>query len=56
MSLYKMLIVEAKEMVKLQRNFLWASWKNVCKLKEEGGLEMSEIRRFNIVLLRKWIW
>jgi len=67
MSLYKMSIVVAKDMMKLQRNFLWgwrsegrkiawASWTNVCKPKEEGGLGMLEIKWFNIVLLGKWIW
>jgi len=30
---------------------VWASWKKVCESKEEGGL-----RRFNVTLLRKWIW
>jgi len=35
---------------------VWASWKDVCKPKEEGGLGMLEIRRFNFALLGKWIW
>jgi len=56
-----------KEITRLQRNFLrgwgsegrkiaWASWKKVCESKEEGGLKMIDLRRFNISLLGKWIW
>jgi len=67
LSLYKMLVMVMKEIVRLQRNFLWgcksegrkivwASWKKVCESKEEGGLGMIDIRSFNISLLGKWIW
>jgi len=67
MSLYKMPLMVANEIVRLQRNFLWgwgsegrrivwASWDKVCAPKEKGGLGMIDIRRFNIALLGKWIW
>jgi len=53
-----------KEIVRLQRNFLWgwgsegkktvwASWKKVYESKEEGGLDMIDLRRFKIALLGK---
>jgi len=67
MSLYKMPVTVAKEIVRLQRNFLWgwgsegrrivwASWDKVYAPKEQGGLGMIDIRCFNIALLGKWIW
>jgi len=28
----------------------------VCESKEEGGLRMIDLRRFNVTLLGKWIW
>lgn len=66
MSLFRMSAMVAKNIVKLQRNFLWgwgskgrkivwASWKKVCEPKKKGGLGMVEIRMFNITLLGKWI-
>jgi len=45
-----------KEIVRLQRNFLWVSWKKFCESKEDGGLGMIDLRRSNNSLLDKWIW
>jgi len=39
---------------KEKRTMSWVSWKNLCKPKEEGGLGIRDIRKFNIVLLAKW--
>jgi len=67
MSMFKMSAMVVKDVVKLQRNFLWGwgsggrkiawvSWKKVCRPREEKGLGMLDIRRFNTTLLGKWIW
>ena len=51
----------------LQRRFLWGwgkekkpiswvRWENLCKSKEEGGLGLTDIRKFNLALLAKWRW
>jgi len=32
------------------------SWGDLCKPKEEGGLRLKDIRKFNFVLLAKWRW
>ena len=56
-----------KEIIKLQRKFLWGwgtkgrkiawcSWENICKPKEEGGLGIRRIDLFNKALLTKRIW
>ena len=37
-----------------QKHISWVSWENVCKPKEEGGLGIKDIRRFNCALLAKW--
>jgi len=34
----------------------WVSWKDVCKPKEDGGLNLREIRKLNHALLAKWSW
>ena len=39
-----------------QKHISWVSWENVCKPKEEGGLGIKDIRRFNCALLAKWKW
>jgi len=56
-----------KSIISIQRRFLWGwgkenipiswvSWEVLCKLKEEGGLELKDIRKFNFALLAKWRW
>ena len=32
------------------------SWENLCKPKQEGGLGIKDIRKFNVALLAKWKW
>jgi hypothetical protein len=34
----------------------WIKWDRICKPKENGGLEIRDLRIFNIALLRKWWW
>ncbi|XP_068484993.1 uncharacterized protein [Phaseolus vulgaris] len=41
---------------KLSKPIAWASWKDVCRPKEEGGLGCRNIRLFNQALLAKWRW
>jgi len=56
-----------KRITSIQRRFLWGwgsvnksiswiSWKDVCRPREEGGLGLREIHKFNHALLAKWIW
>jgi len=35
---------------------VWVSWLKVCKLKEDRGLGVRDLRAFNLALLGKWIW
>ena len=67
LSLLKMSVVVANELVKTQRNFLWrwgsngrkvawASWKKVCAAREIGGHGIIDLRTFNLALLGKWVW
>jgi hypothetical protein len=56
-----------KELVKIQRVFLWAGlsnhsktcwvkWDVICRPKKEGGLGVRDLRLVNISLLAKWKW
>ncbi|GKV48452.1 hypothetical protein SLEP1_g55265 [Rubroshorea leprosula] len=50
---------------KIRRNFLWGgmgerkkiswvNWERVCRSKENGGLGVKDLRKFNMALLGKW--
>jgi len=65
LSIFKAPVAVCNKIKIIQRRFLWAwgrenkmiywvSWDNVCKLLEEGGLGIKEIRNFNTALLAKW--
>jgi hypothetical protein len=56
-----------KELIKIQRVFLWAGlskhsktcwvkWDVICKPKKEGGLGVRNLRLVNVSLLAKWKW
>jgi hypothetical protein len=56
-----------KEVVTIQRNFLWGGvskkrsicwvkWEDVCKPKKDGGLGIKDLRLVNMSLLAKWRW
>ncbi|GKV31782.1 hypothetical protein SLEP1_g40447 [Rubroshorea leprosula] len=36
------------------RKINWVSWERVCKKKEEGGLGVRDLRKFNLALMGKW--
>ncbi|PNX71762.1 cysteine-rich receptor-like protein kinase, partial [Trifolium pratense] len=56
-----------KQLVRIQRNFLWGGgsddkklcwvkWDQICLPKEEGGLGIKNLELFNVALLSKWKW
>jgi hypothetical protein len=56
-----------KELVKIERVFLWAGltkitktcwvrWDVICRPKKEGGLGVRDLQLVNISLLAKWKW
>jgi hypothetical protein len=56
-----------KEIVRIQRNFLWGGlskrrkiswvkWTEICKPKKDGGLGIRDLRLVNLSLLAKWRW
>jgi hypothetical protein len=66
-SFYKAPVCVIKEMVSIQRSFLWGggldnnkmcwvSWNRICQPKERGGLGIKNLESFNFSLLCKWKW
>ena len=64
LSLYKAPTSICKSITRIQRRFIWdwgkekkfiswVSWEVVCKPREEGGLGVRDIRKFNAALLAK---
>jgi hypothetical protein len=67
LSFLKMPVKVWREVVKIQRKFLWGGladknktcwvkWGDICKPKKEGGLGVRDLRLLNISLLTKWRW
>jgi hypothetical protein len=67
LSFMKMPVKVWKEVVKIQRDFLWGGlekkrkiswvcWDTVTKPKIDGGLGVRDLRRVNLSLLAKWRW
>jgi hypothetical protein len=67
LSYLKMPVKVWKEVVKIQRKFLWGGlskknktcwvkWEDVCRPKNMGGLGVRDLRLVNISLLAKWRW
>nr|KYP32205.1 Putative ribonuclease H protein At1g65750 family [Cajanus cajan] len=67
LSFFKAPNLVIKEIVAIQRDFLWrgvkddskipwVKWETVCKSKVEGGLGIKDVRLFNWALLGKWVW
>jgi len=38
------------------RKISWISWNIICGCKEEGGLGVRRMCKFNVALLGKWCW
>lgn len=66
-SFYKVPLKVVKEIVAIQRNFMWSGvvekkglawviWEVICKYKLDGGLDVKDVRSFNKALLSKWPW
>ncbi|PNY01857.1 cysteine-rich receptor-like protein kinase, partial [Trifolium pratense] len=66
-SFYKAPVCVLKDLVSIQRNFLWGggmdsnkmcwvSWESICQSKDKGGLGIKNLELFNASLLCKWKW
>jgi hypothetical protein len=66
-SFFKAPVCVLKEMVSIQRSFLWGggvenkkmcwvSWDRICQPKKRGGLGIKNLAIFNSSLLCKWKW
>lgn len=67
MSIFQAPVSMIKKINKIRRNFLWGStegkrkiakvsWKQICKLKEKGGVRVVNLVVKNKALLAKWSW
>ncbi|MCI05237.1 ribonuclease H protein, partial [Trifolium medium] len=67
LSFMKMPVKVRREVVKIQRKFLWGGlsnriktcwvkWEDICRPKNEAGLGLRDLRLVNISLLAKWRW
>ena len=67
MSLFRLPKRVKLRMEKIQRDFLWGggnlerklhlvNWETVCLSKQEGGLGIRNLSKFNRALLGKWSW
>ncbi|GAU36827.1 hypothetical protein TSUD_320640 [Trifolium subterraneum] len=67
LSYMKMPVKVWKEVVSVQRNFLWGGlskrrriswvkWIDICKSKKDGGLGIRDLRWVSLSLLEKWRW
>ncbi|GAU23240.1 hypothetical protein TSUD_172690 [Trifolium subterraneum] len=67
LSYLKMPVKVWREVVRVQRNFLWGGlskkrrinwvkWSDICKTKKDGGLGIKDLRLVNLSLLAKWRW
>jgi hypothetical protein len=67
LSYMRMPVKVWREVVKIQRNFLWGGlvqrrricwvkWSAICKPKKEGGLGIKDLKVMNCSLLAKWRW
>ncbi|GAU33092.1 hypothetical protein TSUD_259430 [Trifolium subterraneum] len=67
LSFMKMPLKVWKQVVRIQREFLWGGvrggrkvnwvkWSMVCKAKNKGGLGVRDVRLVNLSLLTKWRW
>ncbi|XP_058784193.1 uncharacterized mitochondrial protein AtMg00310-like [Vicia villosa] len=67
LSFYKIPRSVMKDITAIQRRFLWnsagdnnfISWissNDICKSKEEGGMGIKHVGKFNKALLSKWPW
>jgi hypothetical protein len=67
LSLFPILIIVAKRLEKVQRDFLWGgmgdepklhlvSWNQVCRPLRFSGLGIRKLHKFNQALLGKWLW
>jgi hypothetical protein len=66
-SFFKAPVCVLKELVSIQRRFLWGggletnkmcwvSWDRICQPKDRGGLGIKNLEFFNSSLLSKWKW